>query len=126
MYTIWQRNEDDVNTVNTLDPVIHARKRRILNGVFTEKTIRAAGVFINQHIDRWIDLIAEGGDSDWSSPRDITKWSDWLVFDILGELCFGRSFEIKEPNENPLRTIPEAINAYMNFVYPVSFVKVFV
>ncbi|KAK4107230.1 cytochrome P450 [Canariomyces notabilis] len=41
-----------------------------------------------------------------------------LVFDIMGDLCFGRSFDIKEPGENPLKAVPHFIAEYMKFYYP--------
>ena len=120
MYDSWQRNEDDVNTLSTSDMAVHARKRRILNTVFTEVSVRAAGQFINKHVDRWNELLPDGAGKDWSQPKNMTDWSDYLVFDILGDLCFGRSFEIKEPGDNPFREIPHAIHSYLKFQYPVS------
>lgn len=38
----------------------------------------------------------------------------------MGDLSFGRSFDIKEPGPNPLKTIPHNIAAYMKFYHPVS------
>ena len=38
----------------------------------------------------------------------------------MGDLNFGRSFDIKEPGTNPLKTIPHNIVEYMKFYYPVS------
>lgn len=119
-YEGFQRNGRDINTFNASDRFIHRRKRRILNTVFTEKSIRAAGRFINQHVDRWNELLLDGDGKDWSRPKDLAEWSDYLVFDILGDLCFGRSFEVKEPGENSLKTIPHAIHSYMRFAYPVG------
>lgn len=118
-YEAWQRNEEDVNTLNTSHVALHHRKRRILNSVFTETSVRAAGLFINKHVDRWNELLPDGDGKDWSQPKNLADWSDCLVFDILGDLCFGRSFEIKEPGDNSLRNIPHAIHSYMRFNYPV-------
>ncbi|KAG6353514.1 hypothetical protein INS49_005475 [Diaporthe citri] len=36
----------------------------------------------------------------------------------MGDPSFGRSFDIKEPEDNPLRSIPDNIAAYMRFYYP--------
>lgn len=38
----------------------------------------------------------------------------------MGDLAFGRSFDIKEPGNNPLNVVPENIAGYMKFYYPVS------
>lgn len=57
---------------------------------------------------------------DWSAPVDMSRKLDALTFDIMGDLAFGRSFDIKEPTENPLKAVPENIAGYMKFYYPVS------
>lgn len=118
-YEFWQRNERDVNTLNTSDVVLHHKKRRILNVVFTEKSIRAAELFIQRHVDIWNELLPDKDGKDWSQPKNLAEWSDYLVFDILCDLCFGKSLDIKEPGENQFRGIPKAIHAYMTFTYPV-------
>ncbi|KAL9618147.1 MAG: hypothetical protein Q9160_007097 [Pyrenula sp. 1 TL-2023] len=88
VYTAWLKNKRDTNTLFTVDIELHAQKRRILNQVFTEKSIRA--------------------------------WSDSLTFDILGDLCFGKSFETKEPGNNPFKAIPHAVAKYMHFMYALT------
>ena len=118
-YEVWQRNEMDVNTINTSDVGLHHKKRRYLNLVFTEKSVRAAGVFIQKHVDFWDKLLPDGDGRDWSQPKNMAEWSDYLVFDILCDLCFGRSLNIKEPGENPFKGIPKAIHSYMKLTYPV-------
>ena len=123
-YEIWQKDETDVNTINTSDVALHHKKRRILNLSFTEKSVRAAGVFIQKHVDRWNELLTDEEGKDWSQPRNISEWNDYLVFDILCDLCFGRSLDIKEPGENPFRHIPKAIHALMKFMYPVRSIRV--
>lgn len=119
-YTVWQRNAQDANTLNTVDVSLHAKKRKLLNLVFTQKSVRSAGAFINKHVNRWHELLITGDGKDWSEPRNMAEWNDCLVFDILGDLCFGKSFEIKEPGSNPLKTMPHSINSYMKFTYPVN------
>jgi hypothetical protein len=46
-------------------------------------------------------------------------WVNWLVFDILGDLCFGKSFNMKEPGSD-LRHIPEMMISFLELVHPVS------
>lgn len=120
-YEVWQRNKMDVNTVNTSDVALHHKKRRILNLVLNEKSVRAAGLFIQKHVDRWDELLLDGDGNDWSQPKNLAEWSDYLVFDILCDLCFGRSLNIKEPGENPFRGIPKGIHSFIKFTYPVRF-----
>ena len=81
--------------------------------------------FLIKHIGRWIELLLDGDEtkdmSTWASPKNLgSEWIDYLVFDILGDLCFGKSFDTKEPKvKNPFRPIPYTIGKYTQFMYPV-------
>lgn len=123
-YRAWQTSAE-ANTALTTDPHVHARKRKILNQAFTEKSVKHAAGFVVHHNERWIDLLAHSaadapGNDGWSQPRNMSDWNDYLVFDILGDLCFGRSFEIKGPKPNPLRQIPHLVIQRVQLFYPVS------
>lgn len=39
-------------------------------------------------------------DSSWSKPQNISEWCDYLTFDILGDLCFGKAFGMLERPDN--------------------------
>jgi cytochrome P450 len=99
--------------------MMHAKRRRLLNLAFTEKSLRAAAVFMGDHTDRWNELLVKDCDTDWSEPLNFSDLTDSLVFDILSDVCYGRSFEIKEPSDNPIKAIPHAIVKTMQFMYPV-------
>ncbi|KAI1733378.1 benzoate 4-monooxygenase cytochrome P450 [Xylaria scruposa] len=118
-YTAWQRNDQDQTTLNTVDVAAHARKRKLLNLAFTESSVRAASSFIIKHVDRWHQILVEDAGASWSAAVDFSDKVDSLTFDIMGDLCFGASFDIKEPRENPLKSIPHYITNYMQFYYPI-------
>jgi cytochrome P450 len=121
-YEVWSRNENDRHTLVTTDKEVHARKRRLLNQAFTDRSVKPSGTFMAKHIDRWLELLgseddAEGQDG-WSEARDISHWAAYLVFDILGDLCFGVQFNSKEPGEdNEFKNIPLAFDAFFKFGY---------
>ncbi|KAI6087576.1 cytochrome P450 monooxygenase-like protein [Hypoxylon rubiginosum] len=119
-YEAFQEQGRVATTLMTIDVAEHAAKRKRLNVCFTEKSVRAASDFIVNHVDRWIDIILEENKDvvGWSSPVDFTEKVDALIFDIMGDLSFGRSFDIKEPGENPVKRTPHSIAAYLRFVYP--------
>ncbi|KAF2177058.1 benzoate 4-monooxygenase cytochrome P450 [Zopfia rhizophila CBS 207.26] len=118
-YLAWRRNPKDVHTLNEVDVEKHAYRRKLLNVSFTDKSVRAASKFVFRHIDRWNELIVDNHD-DWSTPVDFTKTVEKLVFDISGDLCFGKSFETKEPGDNPLKIIPHSIIGFMKFYYAIA------
>ncbi|KAI1342844.1 cytochrome P450 [Xylariaceae sp. FL0016] len=109
---------DALTTWNSTDKAIHARKRRGMNSTFSDKALRSAETFIHSNTDRWCDLLAQqAGPDEWSKSVNMARWADYLVFDILGDLCFGRSFNMKEPNSD-LRHIPELMISFLTVVHP--------
>ncbi|PQE16354.1 Benzoate 4-monooxygenase cytochrome P450 protein [Rutstroemia sp. NJR-2017a WRK4] len=109
-YEMWPRNLNAPNTLGTVDKLMHARKRRVLNHAFSPEAIRSAENFVIQHVDRWNEILIDGNDGrDWTEPVNISEMIDYLVHDILGDLCFGRSLDLKEPGENQFRHIPHSI-----------------
>jgi cytochrome P450 len=121
LYETWPRNAKNVHTLATVDKMVHARKRRVLNSAFSEKAIRSAELFIVKHVDRWNEILLEGNNGkEWSKPQNISDLADYLVFDIMGDLSFGKSFELKEPGENSLRHMPHTIAESLQFLHPVG------
>lgn len=118
-YEIWSRNEREINTLGAVDKEIHAKKRKILTQVFSDRSVQSAEAFVISHVDRWCDIMLDGNGKDWSTSRNMADWCDYLVFDILGDLCFGRSFESTQAEGKRFREIIASINKYMAFMYPV-------
>lgn len=86
-------------------------------------SVKHAANFVVEHTERWLDLLSDTtdapGQDGWTKSRNMSDWNDWLVFDILGDLCFGRSFDIKEPAPNPIRKIPHLVIQHVQLFYPV-------
>lgn len=48
-----------------------------------------------EQVDKWIATLALGDSADtkgWSSPKNMSTYANYLTFDILGSLCFGKPF----------------------------------
>ena len=120
--------------MNSIDPILHAKRRRLLNLAFTEQSLKRASPIIAKHVDRWTQLLHSGsymkmhGDvgeyedigDGWSQPADMAVAVEYLVFDILGELCFEESFNTKEPDDNILKKVPGQLMNQVTFGYKVS------
>ncbi|KAI0424574.1 benzoate 4-monooxygenase cytochrome P450 [Xylaria sp. FL1042] len=89
-YTALKRNKHEVTVLTSVDVADHARRRKMINLCFTKKSLAASCDFIKV---------------------------DALVFDIMKDLCFRRSFDVKEPGDNPLKAAPHCIAEYMLFYY---------
>lgn len=103
---------------------MHARKRRVINAAFSDKALRTADEISIRHINRWCELLGGCSESKeetkWTESKNMTEWSDYLILDILTELSFGKSFETKEPGENPKKEFPHSVLRYLKLMYPVS------
>ncbi|KAF2192936.1 benzoate 4-monooxygenase cytochrome P450 [Zopfia rhizophila CBS 207.26] len=123
-YDSWSRNERDLYTLNITDVALHAKRRRLLNSAFTEQSVRAAGMSMASHINRWVELLFDDDQkaSCWSEPRDMKAQVEALIFDILGEQCFGESFETKEQDSirSRFKNIPNAIEVFLKMMYPLT------
>lgn len=114
-------NSNRKTILDTVDLAQHVWKRKMINSCFTEKSLSAAFGIIVNHVDRWNQLLVERTDgSDWSAPVDISEKLDELTLDIMGDISFGASFNIKEPGDNPLKEIPHCNASFMVFFYQVS------
>ncbi|KAI1650896.1 cytochrome P450 monooxygenase-like protein [Daldinia loculata] len=119
-YGAFQKNRHEPKTVTVLDTAEHARRRKRLNPILlNEKSIRAASKFVIKHVERWVQLLTEDNEiaTEWSSPANFSRKTDSLTFDIMGDLNFGVSFDIKEPEENPLKLTPFYIIQFLRFSY---------
>lgn len=41
-----------------------------------------------------------GSRGQWSVAQNMADWCNYLTFDTLGDLCFGKAFEMLEHEEN--------------------------
>lgn len=118
-FEVWKRHAQDMNLANTTDVSIRARKKRALSTVFSE-VIRSAEELIIKHVNRWCELFLDGVSDEWSQPKNMTTLTDYLMFDILGDLIFGRFFDTKELEGSPYREIPRQTVSIFTFMYRVS------
>ncbi|CAI6337189.1 unnamed protein product [Periconia digitata] len=122
-YRGWPRNVNAVNVWSTTSVEQHARKRRVMNYAFSEAAMRSAETFLHSNMDRWLELLGQlpkGKDGEWSESFNMCDWMNWLVFDILGDLCFGKCFNMKE-SDSELRHIPELMVSFLELLHPVYF-----
>ncbi|KAL2825528.1 benzoate 4-monooxygenase cytochrome P450 [Aspergillus pseudoustus] len=108
-YDMMTGNKHDKNTLTGTDPALHAQKRRPI---------------LVEHVVRWCELLGSdddyNGDRDWSSPRKMSEVCDYLVLDVLCNLCFGRGVGTKEAGDNQFRQIPHTMALFLRISYPLG------
>ncbi|EXK25420.1 hypothetical protein FOMG_17930 [Fusarium oxysporum f. sp. melonis 26406] len=110
-----------MTTWNSIDKATHARKRRAMNHPFSDMALFSSEPFIHSNIDRWIELLKEDiGEKQWPFSLHMARWADRLVFDTLGDLCFGESFGMKE-HDSELRHIPAIIMDFTSTIHPIAY-----
>lgn len=121
MYSIFTRRWEVPATIQVIGSAEHGRKRRMLANAFSEKAVRGFEPFVISNVERWCELLEDeipknGG---WSESINMADWLNWLVFDVMGDLCLGRSFDMKE-KDSDMRYLIDLMADMMAFIYPVS------
>lgn len=80
----------------TRDKTEHALRRKVWNPGFSEKAIRGYDQRIRGYQDRLVSRIAETE----GQPINITDWLMWYSFDVMGDMAFGKSFNMLETSKN--------------------------
>jgi cytochrome P450 len=85
------------STHTAIDRAAHARKRRVMSHAFSDAAIRGVEQYVLGHVDEFIKKLAGGaGEKGWTEPKDVSKWSTYFAFDVMGDLAFGKSFGMLE------------------------------
>ncbi|KAF9894168.1 hypothetical protein FE257_009141 [Aspergillus nanangensis] len=87
------------NIAFVIDPDERARQHRIFAPQFRPSAVRTQEPIVHRHVDLWLDQIATRG-CDGAVALDVSKWFEWLTFDIIGELTFGESFNATRDNKS--------------------------
>ncbi|RDW60060.1 putative cytochrome P450 67 [Coleophoma crateriformis] len=114
-YSVFPPTKDTFNTHSSIDKASHARKRRVLSHAFSDTAIKAMENHIlanvrtfclqlgrrsiprgktNESIEKY-----ESRDQ-WSTAKNMADWCNYLTFDVMGDLCFGKAFGMLERDEN--------------------------
>lgn len=103
----WCSSFYSVSIFNAIDKNVHARKRRVMSQAFSDQALRGMEPHILSTIRHWCNGLGKNEDQrtilpagEWSTPKDMAHWAAYMVFDVLGEICFGESFGTSVENDN--------------------------
>ncbi|OAP54848.1 hypothetical protein AYL99_11296 [Fonsecaea erecta] len=99
------------STFNARDRQLHARKRRVLAPAFTDPALATMEDYMQFHIRRMFH--AASGEETFQSEAqcwtaDMGRWSNYLTFDVMADLVFGKDFGMLAGDES--RELPEIID----------------
>jgi cytochrome P450 len=99
--TIQYAERGTPSTFTAINPKQHAQKRRSLSYAFSENALRDMESQVVDHVQKWCNLLGKRATKgDWSEGRNMSTWADYLTFDVLSDLSFGKSLEISEKEDN--------------------------
>jgi cytochrome P450 len=87
-YTAFPAVKGVHNTHNSISKTEHGFKRRVLSFAFSDAALKdMEGMILNA-----VDTMLEGVRKEGAKGVDMADRFSWLTFDIMGELCFGKTF----------------------------------
>jgi cytochrome P450 len=108
-YSVFPPTKDTFNTHSSIDKVAHARKRRVLSHAFSDGAIKSMEKYILGNVRSFCTGLGSKSQSlvekpaskgQWGPPQNMSDWCNYLTFDVMGDLCFGKAFEMLEHPEN--------------------------
>lgn len=87
------------NTSKVANDADHTRYRRSLAHAFSDSALREQEQLLNSFFDIFIEQLDKKIDGDDHGKLNLTRWLNYLTFDIIGELAFGRSFSALEGDD---------------------------
>ncbi|KAH7093788.1 benzoate 4-monooxygenase cytochrome P450 [Paraphoma chrysanthemicola] len=86
---------DEPNSILGFDEDDHARFKRAFANTFSEKSVRDYAPVVESYVDLFIEKLNAPSPNQISLDKtiDLEKWLNILIFDIMGDLAFGESFD---------------------------------
>ncbi|KAI1421256.1 cytochrome P450 [Xylaria sp. FL1777] len=94
-----------ISLQSTRDDALHSRWRRAWSTAFGERNLQDYEERMVHYRGLLIKIIEESA----GNPLDMTKWFHYYNYDVMGELAFGRSFDMLEATQQH-----EAIKLYLS------------
>lgn len=86
--------EDRVALFNTIDSQTHSNRRRLLAGALTDSSVTRLEPIVRGKAQ--LAVARAGEEMQERGAADVYKWWLFMATDVIGELTFGKSFEMLE------------------------------
>ena len=102
------------NTHNSIRKEEHGRKRRVLSQAFSEAALKNMEYLVLDNIRLFCDQMEK-----LPGAKNCAHWFNYLTFDVMGELCFGKAFGMLK--DESTRFVTRLIDKAAHRHYIVSF-----
>lgn len=114
-YKAFPSTPKAVSVHSSIDKMQHARKRRVMSHAFSDSAIKSLEKYILANVRVGCEMLGQksqqqfsdkgtSNEKDWNSAWNAAHWCEWLVFDIMGDLVFGKAFGMLESPANRFAT----------------------
>ncbi|KAF2848045.1 benzoate 4-monooxygenase cytochrome-like protein P450 [Plenodomus tracheiphilus IPT5] len=112
-YEAFPSTPKAVSVHSSIDKTQHARKRRVMSHAFSDQAIKSLEKYILANVRVGCELLGHGSSAGsglqekpqgWNEAWNAAHWCEWLVFDIMGDLVFGKAFGMLESPANRFAT----------------------
>ncbi|KAI9876588.1 MAG: hypothetical protein M1830_006166 [Pleopsidium flavum] len=114
VYKVFADYMGGFNVHLTINKAQHGRKKRVLSQALSDSAMKGMEEHILKIVRRFCDHLLDRGVTeeeskgltdhkrvrDWSSAKNMADWTHYLSFDVMGALCFGKSFGMLEREHN--------------------------
>jgi tryprostatin B 6-hydroxylase len=83
--------------ISLRDRAAHDQRRRVWSPAFSDKALRAYAQRTGVYDDQLITRINAA--SHLEEPMNVSKWFNYYSFDVMGDLAFGKPFDMLKNNE---------------------------
>jgi cytochrome P450 len=94
-YTKFPARKNVYSVHSEIDKERHAHKRRVLSHALSDRALKGMEEYILNQIRIFCTQIGSS-----TQPLDMASQCDYLTGDVLGDLCFGQSFDMQEKPGN--------------------------
>ena len=108
-YSAFPATKDAYSTHSAIDRAQHARKRRVLSHAFSDAAIKSMENHVLAHVRQFCTNLGEKDSSpallrdekrEWTPAKNMSDQANYLTFDVMGDLCFGKAFGMLERPDN--------------------------
>ncbi|TAQ91634.1 hypothetical protein B7494_g39 [Chlorociboria aeruginascens] len=119
-YSVFDHFFEYPSIETVIDKEHHMRKRRVLSRALSDRALKSMESVLSDKLRGFCDQFSvkpgyadEKAAEAWSDTKNMSELLKYLTFDLMGDFCFGQSFNVMEKSENRylLKVICDGIHA---------------
>ncbi|EED15645.1 cytochrome P450, putative [Talaromyces stipitatus ATCC 10500] len=112
-----------ISVHSTRDKRDHARRRKMWDRAFSSKSLRDYEQRVSRYAAQLLSVIAD----NVGKPIDMSRWFNYYSFDVIGDLIFGKSFDMLITGKDAymLKTLHKDMQSMGPFLHSMWILEIF-